>query len=784
VVEQAPSLAPLGPPEPEAPLPVAPPPQAYERLMHRLHVSSAKEGPQADVAADLTADLNGWLPAPLAPLLGRDDALAQTQRLLPAARCLTLTGAGGSGKTRLALALAEAVRLQYPGGTWWVGLDALADPALLPDTVARAVGGTDLRQPALRALAERLAGRRALLVLDNCEHLVDGCAELAAELLRQLPQLQLLATSRESLRVPGEVVWTVPPLDVPDTADEPVEQLGRHASVRLLVDRIARHSPGFALGPDNAASLARICRGLEGLPLALELVAAQVGPQTPAQVAARLDDSLALLRVGARGGMRHHQTMAAAVDWGWRLLGGVEQQMALRLSVFLGGWTAESAAAACDGLGVAADELPERLGRLLRASMVLAAESGGTVRFRMLEPIRQFAFARLEASGQVDAVRRQLLAWYGERCRLISAQLAGPHQVQGYAFLVPEFDNLRALLAWSRPSDIEAGLRLATDLWRFWQVKGHAQEMLAWFDEVLGQAPQLPDALRADACNAAGVMARTCGQYAAALRLHEAGLALQRRLGNRRGEAIALNNLCVIARDQLDHDAVQARGSACLSIARAIGERNLEGLALMHLGTALRGQDRLADAEASFRQSVAILSELGEKRALGTLQNFLGHLALAGGRQEEAERCFEDSLALNRELEDFWGLGIASCNLALLHRARGDDATALQWLRQSLAHYRRAGARHGLEACFELLARIARQRGQLPRAAWCWGVVEQIERDVGKVTAPAARAQRDAELQALQTALPDEGFDAARAEGRQVALDEAFAAVLRDEGLR
>jgi len=731
---------------------------------------------------------HGWLPAPVTRLLGRAPAMAETQALLQTTRCLTLVGAGGSGKTRLALALAEAVRGHYPGGAWWVGLDGLSDATLLPQALAGAVGGVDLRMPALLALNQRLSGLKTLLVLDNCEHMVEGCADLAAQLLRALPQLQLLNTSRESLRIAGEVVWSVPPLDVPGEADARPDQLGQVASVQLLVERIGQHRPGFALAPDNAASLARICRGLDGLPLALELVAAQVGQRTLAEVATRLGRSLGLLNLGARGGLRHHQTMAAAVDWGFRLLGAVEQLVFMRLSVYLGGWTSESAVAACDGLDVSADQLPDVIGRLLRASIVLVRpptdDPLGAPRFRMLEPIRQFGLAQLEELGQVDAVKQQVLDWYVGQGKRLAEQLVGPQQAAGYAMLAAEFDNLRALLSWSKTHDVAGGLQLAADLWRFWQAKGHAKEMLDWFDEVLPQAQALPDRLRAEASNIAGSMARTCGQYTKAHALYETSLALQRQRGDRRGEAVALNNLCLIARDQYDHDAVLQQGSVGLAIAREIGERNLEALALMHLGTALRGLDRPADAEASFKQSYAIFDELGEKRAQGALLNFLGSLALAEGRWPEADRCYQDGLALNLELQDFWGLGISCCNLASLHAARGDDGAAHDLLMRGLAHYRRAGARHGVEECFELLARIARRQGDFLRAAWCWGLVERLDRDIGKVPSPTINALREQELEALQAAVPEAPLSSALAEGRRVVLDDAFAAVLRDEHRR
>jgi predicted ATPase/DNA-binding winged helix-turn-helix (wHTH) protein len=780
---------PAGPRPPAMPPPAAPPAAetttpTLERLLQKL----SRATDDTDIPATV-----GWLPTALTPLLGRDAALAELQPLLLRSPCLTLTGAGGAGKTRLALALAEAVCSEFPDGCWWIALDTLADAAALPDTLARALGASDPRLPPQQSLLRHLQGRRALLVLDNCEHLLDACAELAARLLRESPGLRLLATSREALRIAGEQAWRVPPLATPGPDDDTRPEPQAHgAAMQMLLQRIAQHEPGFALTRDNAADLARICRGLEGLPLALELVAAQVGALTPAQIAARLHDSLPLLREGERGGMRHHQTMAAAIDWGVRLLGAHEQALLRRLAVFAGGCTLEAAVAACEDLADAqgqplgADAVAALAGRLYRASLLTTVDSAAGPRLRLLEPIRQFALGQAEAEGCVDAVRQRLLTWYGQRCQALAAQLAGPQQAQAYATLTAEFDNLRAGLAWSLQHDLGTGLRLASDLWRFWQVKGHAQELLVWFERALAGGAgrdDVPDALRADACNAAGVMARTCGRYDEATRWHDEALAQQRRLGHRRGEASALNNLCVIARDRYDHAQVERTGREALALARELGDRALEGLALMHLGAAQRGQEQPAEAATLFQQSLALFRELGDRRSQGTLLNFLGRIALDDGRWAEAERAFDEALALNRELDDYWGLGISGCNQAALHAARGDDEAALHSLLRSLVHYRRAGVRHGLEVCFEQLAGLAHRRGHLQRAAWCWGVVEQLERDIGKQHAPGAAARRAAAWHVLATEMSEEAAATARAAGLHATLAEAYEAVLPEGGL-
>ena len=732
---------------------------------------------------DALAPKGSWVPAALTPILGRESALEQTLQALRTTRCLTLIGAGGSGKTRLALALAATLQPRYDGGVWWVELVDLSDPKSLATTLAQAMGVADPLKPALQTVVERLAGHPALLVLDNCEHVVEECARFIVELLQKLPALQVLATSRESLRIAGETAWTVPPLEVPGVAAEAnLDDLAQLSSVQLLLERVRQHDREFTLTPGNAASLVQICRRLEGLPLALELVAARVGPLSVDQIAARLDHSLRLLNVGQRGGMRHHQTMAAAVEWGYKLLGDTDRALFVRLAVFVGGWAPDGAQALCEGLDIEAEEVPDVLARLTRVSMVLAFETEGAVRFRMLEPIRQFALAKLEASRQSEPARARLLAWYLVRCKALAAKLTGPQQATANQALGSEVENLRALLSWSKQGDRERGLQLAAALWRFWQVKGYAKEMLSWFEEVLPLAQDAATVTRADAYNSAGVMARTCGLYADAVRLHDTSLALQRELGNRRGEAVALNNLAVVARDQYDHAMVERYGRESLTIAREIGDRNLEGLGLMHLGTALRGQNKLEEAEASFKASFVIFSELGEKRSLAALLNFLGSVAQAAGRWSEAERCFEDSLEINQTLDDFWGIAISTRNMASLQCTFGHHSAAVKMLMRSLANYRRAGVKHGLEECFELLAQIAVKRGRLERAAWCWGVLEQLEQDIGKVVPKTLQAERERTLRELEVQVPGQRLAADRAAGRQVALEEAFRVLLADGG--
>lgn len=759
--------------------PVAPP------TLDQAPPTVSHDGAAPAAQARTPARSGSRVPAPLNALIGRTEVVQETLQLLSTTRCLTFTGAGGSGKTRLALELAGLLQAHYDGCVWWVELANVRDGKALLATIARTLGPPDPSKDAIQTIVERLDGRRALLVLDNCEQVIEECAAYALQLLRTLPELQLLATSRESLRIAGEIAWVVPPLELPSATElaGPPDELTRVAAVQLLVERIRQKDGKFALTELNAQALVHICRELEGLPLALELIAAKVGVQTLEQIAAGLDNSLRLLTGGKRGDLQHHQTMHAAVQWSFDLLSPPEQALFARLSVFAGGWTLDGAQAVCDGTQLAAADVPEILARLERSSVVLAHEIDGAMRFRMLEPIRQFARLQLDASGQLDATQQQLLAWCVTLADVIVPQLAGPGQANGYKKLSAEIDNLRAALMWAKAASLPLGLKLAANLWRFWQVKGHAKELLGWFAEALPLANEDADAVLAGAYNSAGIMARTCALHAEATRLYGVSLALRRKHGDRRGEAQSLNNLAVTARDQSDHPMVEQYCRESMKIAREIGDKSLEGLGLMHLGTALRGQDQLQAAEDAFQQSFAIFTELGDQRVVANLHNLVGELAQHRADWAQARRSYETSLSLNEELDDYWGLALSMSNLASLHLELKDEAAALSRLIQSFGYFRRAGVKHGLAVCFELLAKIARQRGQHQRAAWSWGMVEQIERDTAVVTSPSKQVTR-AELQLeLEALMPRQSFQDAKAAGKRETLETAFDTVFSDPDL-
>jgi predicted ATPase/class 3 adenylate cyclase len=425
------------------------------------------------------------LPAQWTRFIGREQAMAEVKRLLTGSRLLTLTGVGGSGKTRLALQVAADLLEEYADGVWLVELASLADPALVPRIVAATLGlREDPGRSPTQTLLEHLRRRAVLLLLDNCEHLLLACAQLAEDVLRGCPQLRLLATSREGLGIMGEQTYVVPSLSLPDPRQlPPLDRLQEFEAVQLFADRAALSRPAFAVTPGNAGAVAQVCHRLDGIPLAIEL-AARVKVLPVEQLAERIDEMYRLLTRGSRTALPRQQTLRALIDWSYDLLSEKERALLRRMSVFAGGWTLAAAEAVCAGDGIAAVEMLGLLAQLVEKSLVQPEEPGscaergcGEVRYRLLETVRQYARERLLEVGEAAAVRGQHRDWCLSLAERAEPMLTGPEQDEWHERLEREHDNLRAALEWCVESgEAEAGLRLAGALWWFWQVGGYLGE--------------------------------------------------------------------------------------------------------------------------------------------------------------------------------------------------------------------------------------------------------------------------------------------------------------------
>ena len=695
------------------------------------------------------------LPIPLTRFVGRRRALAAIGALLDSARLVTLTGAGGSGKTRLALQVGTDLLDAYADGVWWVELAALADPERLPRTVAKALGVPEAPQrPAGEVLAGFLRPRELLLVLDNCEHLLAGCARLVEQLLRQCPGLTVLATSREKLGIGGEHVWPVPPLSVP-APDEavPAARLQAYEAVDLFVGRAQAAIPDFELRERNAAAVAAVCRRLDGLPLAIELAAARVKVLPVAAIAARLDDAFQLLTGGSRATLPRHRTLRAAMAWSFELLAAAEQMLFRRLSVFAGGWTLAAAEAVCAGDGLAQRDILDLLSRLVDKSLVEVQARDGEKRFRMLETVRQYARERLTESGEAGALRSRHLAYFR---RLVEA--ANP--LLGYFLperegalwlgrLEPEVDNVRAALDWSlaqaeepesgNQARVEAGLRLAGALHWFWYARGQFAEGRAWLTGLLARPARVAVDTRAQALLTAGYMACWQGDFAAGRAPLREALDLYRRLENGAGVACARHGLGFVA---------MGRGNLALA-----GARFADAL------------QEAKEAEAKWVASFAF--------------HFLAIVHTYQGEYAQAVSFFEEGDALLREMGGYkQGLAFSQFHLGRIARLRGKHEAARAHHAEGMRLFAAAGDRRGIGYSLAGLAALAAAEGRLARAARLAGAVAAVEAVLGSFLEAPLAVEYEQSLATVRAALDEEAFAATAAEGRAMSPDEAMAYAL------
>jgi non-specific serine/threonine protein kinase len=622
------------------------------------------------------------LPLQLTSFVGRERELAAVRRLLAGARLLTLTGAGGAGKTRLALEAAAGVAGAYAAGTWLVALAPVGDPALVGPAIAGALGVREAGARPLRdALADHLRERCLLLVLDNFEHLL-AAAPLVPDLLAACPGLTVLATSRAPLRVSGEQEYPVPPLALPDAAETAPASLTENEAVRLFVERARAVRPDFVVTDQNARAVAEVCRRLDGLPLALELAAARVRVLGVEELLARLEDRFRLLTGGSRTALERHQTLQAAVDWSYDLLTDQERALFARLAVFAGGWTLEAAEAVGAGEGVETSEVLDLLTRLVDQSLVQAeAQPDGTVRYRLLETLRAYARDTLAAGGLEARVRDRHAGYYAALAERAAPELRGPDSAAWHDRVERELDNVRGALGWAAAGGpVAAGLRLATALHWYWFMR-RPLEGRAWLDRILAlPGPSEP------ACPAAAV-----------------GLALRAR---------ALGGAALLALGEGDLEVAQAQGGEALALARQAGDRPATATALGGLGGIARARGEDTVARSLWEESLALSGELGDRLGMAISLRHLARIAARGRDDALAEAHYQRALALHREAGDHSGTAGVLGELGNLARGRADFAGAREAYEASLAHFREAGDPQGCALSLGRLAGLAAARGE------------------------------------------------------------------------
>jgi predicted ATPase/class 3 adenylate cyclase len=771
------------------------------------------------------------LPAQLTSFIGREKEIVTVKSLITEHRLTTLTGSGGTGKTRLSLQVAADLLDSFPAGVWFVEFAPLADPALVPQTVLTTLGlREEMDRPVLETLTHYLQTRKVLLILDNCEHLVEAAAQFAEAVLQACPNLRLLVSSREALGIPGEKAWHVTSLSIPNThVSQSVETIRQYEAVLLFVDRAQTAFSGFTITNANVAAVAQICSRLDGIPLAIELAAARVKMLKVEQIAERLDDRFRLLTGGSRTALPRQQTLRAMIDWSYDLLPESERVLLRRLSVFAGGWTLEAAETVCQGPGIDDYNVLDPLAQLVNKSLVVVDadtmpvgyESAET-RYRLLETVRQYVREKLSETGEGMAVRDLHLQYFLGLAERAEPELTGPRVVEWMKRLDDELDNIRAALEWSLKQGAQAGLQLACALRHYWFSRNLLMEGIDWLSQLLRQpAASTPDVARAKALTTSAYLHRWGLGDAKAQILAEQGLMLYRALGDQRGVALALHVLGGALCSQRNYTAGRPLMFESLALYKTMGDTLGISDVLNWLGSFGDNQD-YKQARAYLDESLALCRTLGHTAGIRSRLRNLGHLALEHGDYLLARTRLTEALEIQRSMgaKDKTFLPLIIGNLGTLAFHEGNYEQAYAYFEESLLFVRESGGNHnrfwlwdlanlghaalrqdsqirarsfliqaqqgfkGLELedgvvyALEGLASLALAQGQLSQVACIFAWADATRQAIGALRSPAEQADIDRNIAAIHAQLDEASFAAAQTAGRAMSMDEAIALAL------
>ncbi|MFC2105420.1 tetratricopeptide repeat protein [Candidatus Bipolaricaulota bacterium] len=768
------------------------------------------------------------LPHRLTHFIGRQHETAEIERLLGENRLVTLTGVGGTGKTRLALKVASDLLETFADGVWFVDLGAVCDGGNVPEAVAGALNVNPERgESPVDALRKHVQHRDMLLIIDTCEHLIDACAQLAETLLHGSPRLRALVTSREALRIEGEIAWSVPPLPTPPEAT-PSNEISNSHAVLLFLDRAEIVRPSFAPTSENVLLVAELCRKLEGLPLAIELAAANLKTTTLDDMIALLGDRFRLLAHGSRTAPARHQTLGAAMDWSYALLSDSERAVLRRLSTFAGGFTPEAATAVCEDAEIENSQVRDLLGSLVGKSLLVFDVTLGSGRFRLLDTLREYSKEKLQEAGEVDIYRRRHRDFYLQLAQ--RAETRGPAQHEWLDRLELELENLRAALTWSEASgEIGEGLRLAADsaMAVFWGRNRHTEEGLDWLQRLLDKSGTEANATVADGLSRLGALHNSLGHYgqakatlersvdmsrtlgeenclATALRMlgnvennlgnvdrakaaYEESLTLERKLARHPGVAACLVNLGSLhSRHEHDYEAALRVLQEALSISRKIGHKHVEAGALTLLGSVYEQLGEGSRSKACYEESFRIAQVIGAKN----LESWywvergtpgLGHQAFPEGNPDECRNYLELAVAIARESEDASLLFQAFLNQAMLLSSLNNYEAARQSLAQALPLARRSDCLFGPASLAGLLAEGLGEEGKPKLAMQLLGAAETADPGIQKREGHHFYMNLDRIKAPIRDLLGVQAAEAAFAEGQDMALDDLLAQLLVEE---
>ncbi len=674
------------------------------------------------------------LPYQLTSFVGREQEIAQLTELVTANRLLTLTGAGGAGKTRLAIEVAGWLIDAFPDGAWLVELAALSDPRLVPQTVAQALGVKEQpTRPVIDTLSDHLASKKLLLVLDNVEHLLEACVQFVDLILRRSADVAILVTSRERLGMAGELTYRVPSLTVPGPGDNfGPEALLAYEGVRLFVDRARLLRPDFSVTSENAASLASICYRLDGIPLAVELAAPRLRSMSVDELNQRLDQRFALLTDGSRAALPRHRTLRSTIDWSYDLLTEVEQAMLRRVSVFAGGWTLATAEHVCTADGIETSDTIGLLTSLADKNLVITEEHEGVTRYRMLETIRQYALDRLRETGEEAQWRNRHFVCFLALAEESHEPLKGPQQGLWLDRIATEIDNFRAALKWATEQKLAEAFRMEPEIYGV--RRAHVPEAREWFSRLLDAIPRdQAKRDRARGLSAVGQLALRQNDFDEAERLFRESLALFRELDDARGSAYVQTNLALLAVARGRYADAEPLLVECVGLARALRDDHLLSIILGNLAVVAHARGDSEAAAPLFEESLTLARQVGDLFLESHILSYKGSAEHSDGDLVSAEASFVESLAIARELADPFATMRALERFAEL-----------------------AAAKHAHERAATILGAAARLREEIGLAR---SVHEEREH---KRMAAAARA-----------ALDDDAFDFAWREGNSMKLEQA-----------
>jgi predicted ATPase/class 3 adenylate cyclase len=765
-------------------------------------------------AADLPTDFpalrtldtfSNNLPVQLTSFVGREREMNEAKNLLfpspsgspkgmlreggrgEGARLLTLIGPGGTGKTRLALQVAEELLPLFTDGVWLAELAPLADAALIPQAIAAVF---ELRElPNMRLMdtvTDYLRAKELLLILDNCEHLIEACAQLSGSLLRSCPRLKIIASSRESLGIAGETIYRVPSLSLPDLAQVTREALMESESARLFVERATTAQSKFSLTDQNASSVAQICHRLDGIPLALELAAARVGIFSPEEIAARLGDRFKLLTGGSRTALPRQQTLRALIDWSYDLLSDEEQRLLRQLSVFAGGWRFEAAEAVCSNLDVLT-----LLTKLVNKSIVMVDEQESSTRYHLLETIRQYARDKLLEAGESEQVRDQHLDHFLKFAEKAETYMNGPQEMQWRTLLDDEYDNLRTALEWGMENDVDKVLRLGGALHLFWERHGYEVEGRRLMNEVLARLKTFPPAdgeaarkrimYQAKALNAIGFLGFGQGDNLGSLKAFEESASLLRQLGEKRMLAQALAYIGMARAFLGEREAAYPVAEEAITLAREVGDKVTLGIALTNMaGVIAVTQAGLKKMRPYAEEGIQLLKEtMSRWQTAMTVFGFALFTAMQGN-YAEARSQFEACIPLFTELRDRHRLAMVRSELAHLERRQGHFAQAKPLYRETIQEWRKIGHRAAIAHELECFAFLAKAQEEDQRAARLFGAAEILRENINIPMMPAERPEYDREVNDLRANMDEAAFAKAWAEGRALTMEQAVTFALEE----